>query len=247
MLDLGQLAFTYDPFPIGLARSIFSEDKYLRLCRTFPSKEFFISQPVLGNRMGFSPQTNRSGFRYFLKQNQEWRDFYRWVKGAFERDLLTELARHEIDLGYVTTRVNGRERALNYLRNVKRGRFLSPRLSTELIFSMLPADGGFPLPHTDSTRKVCNVVLSMIGPEGWDPEVGGGTDINWPKDRRLSFNRNNRRLPFDQVDVLDTIPFRANQAVVVIKTYNSWHSVAPLSGKDSSIIRKTVNINLITN
>jgi len=247
MLNLGNLAFTYDPFLVGLARSIFPEDMYLRLCRTFPSEEFFISQPVLGNRMGFSPQNNRSDFRRFLKQNQDWRDFYKWVKSSFERDFLSELARHEIDLGYGTARASRRERALDYLRNVKRGRFLRPRLTTELIFSMLPADGGYLLPHTDNTRKVGNVVLSMIGPEGWDPEVGGGTDINWPRDRRLSFNRNNRRLPFDQVEVLDTIPFRANQAVVVIKTYNSWHSVAPMSGKDSAVMRKTVNINLIAN
>ena len=57
-------------------------------------------------------------------------------------------------------------------------------------------------------------------------------------------NRTNKRLAFDQVEVLTTIPFRPNQALIVVRSDNSWHSIAPMRGTGSTLMRKTVNINI---
>jgi hypothetical protein len=46
------------------------------------------------------------------------------------------------------------------------------------------------------------------------------------------------------MEVLDTFPFTPNQAVVFIKTFNSWHSVRPMVGADSTAMRKTLTINI---
>ena len=62
------------------------------------------------------------------------------------------------------------------------------------------------------------------------PGLGGGTDVNWPKDETRSFNQMNRVASFDEMDVLHTYPFTPNQCVVFVKTFNSWHSVAPMHG-----------------
>jgi hypothetical protein len=54
----------------------------------------------------------------------------------------------------------------------------------------------------------------------------------------------NRQAGFDEMEVLDTFPFTPNQAVVFIKTFNSWHSVRPMLGNGSNAMRKTLTINI---
>jgi hypothetical protein len=46
------------------------------------------------------------------------------------------------------------------------------------------------------------------------------------------------------MQVLDTYPFTPNQAVVFVKTFNSWHSVRPMQGIGSPAMRKTLTINI---
>jgi hypothetical protein len=41
------------------------------------------------------------------------------------------------------------------------------------------------------------------------------------------------------MDVIDTFEFSPNQAVIFIRTFNSWHSVRPMLGKGSSAMRRT--------
>jgi hypothetical protein len=49
------------------------------------------------------------------------------------------------------------------------------------------------------------------------------------------------------MEVLDTYEFTANQAVIFVKTFNSWHSVRPMTGRDSNALRKTLTINIERN
>ena len=107
---------------------------------------------------------------------------------------------------------------------------------------MLPADGGHVLPHTDSPGKIITIVVSMARPGEWDPSFGGGTDINRARDAKLKFNYVNRQAGFEDMEVLHTFEFRPNQAVVFIKTYNSWHSVRPMTVKGSPLMRRTLTI-----
>jgi hypothetical protein len=46
------------------------------------------------------------------------------------------------------------------------------------------------------------------------------------------------------MEVLETFPFEPNQAVVFVKTFNSWHSVRPMTGRGSPAMRKTLTINI---
>ena len=109
---------------------------------------------------------------------------------------------------------------------------------------MLPADGGYVIPHTDSPRQDRDAVVSMCGTDEWDPAFGGGTDVNRPKDVRLAFNRMNAQADFDEMEVLDTFEFTPNQAVVFVKTFNSWHSVRPMTRRRLAAMRKTLTINI---
>jgi hypothetical protein len=46
------------------------------------------------------------------------------------------------------------------------------------------------------------------------------------------------------MEVIDTYDFRPNQAVMFVRTFNSWHSVRPMQGKGSPAMRRTLTINI---
>jgi hypothetical protein len=54
----------------------------------------------------------------------------------------------------------------------------------------------------------------------------------------------NRLADFEEMEVLDTYEFTPNQAVIFVKTFNSWHSVRPMTGKGSNALRWTLTINI---
>ena len=105
-----------------------------------------------------------------------------------------------------------------------------PGLSARFEFSMLPADGGSVIPHTDAPGKLITLVVSMVKEGEWNPALGGGTEVNRPKDHRLAYNELNRQAEFADVEALDTFEFTPNQAVIFVKTFNSWHCVRPMTG-----------------
>ena len=88
------------------------------------------------------------------------------------------------------------------------------------------------------------MVVSILREGEWDPAFGGGTDVNQPKDSRYGFNYVNRLADFADMEVLDTYEFTPNQAVVFVKTFNSWHSVRPMTGNDSSALRRTLTLTI---
>ena len=46
------------------------------------------------------------------------------------------------------------------------------------------------------------------------------------------------------MEIIDSYPFEPNQAVIFVKTYNSWHSVRPMQGAGSKAMRRTLTINI---
>ncbi len=88
------------------------------------------------------------------------------------------------------------------------------------------------------------MIVSMAKPDEWDSGFGGGTDVNQPKEEYLQFNRVNRLADFQDMEVLQTYDYTPNQGVVFVKTFNSWHSVRPMTGAGSDIMRKTLTINI---
>jgi hypothetical protein len=244
------LQMRYEPFPIGVARPVMDEALYQDLLDNYPDIKLFDSHSAhgkAGNKYALTEKLNPKQYYRFIKSNPLWRDFYQWVtRGSFIEEALTALRDRDIDLGY---EFKGRKHRLRQRYKELKNFQLCPRqkpLVARFEFSALPANGGMVVPHTDATRKLVTFVISMTRAGEWNPGHGGGTDVNRPRDSRLAFNYQNRHAEFDDMEVIDTYEFTPNQAVIFIKTFNSWHSVRPMTGVDSDALRRTLTINIMT-
>mgnify|MGYP001813829361 CR=1 FL=1 len=244
MLKFNHLKFRYDPYPVGLAAPLFEADIYAELLAHFPPLELF-KRRKLGLKYALSEGVNRKEYFQFLRGNTIWREFNQWVRSdAFIEHLLKTLKEHSLELPYIQ-----RPTVQRYLRQVAYS--LAGKidhrcsLRSRFEFSMLPADGGQVIPHTDSPGKAVTLVLSMAAGDEWEPEWGGGTDINRPRHDRLKFNLMNDKAEFDDMEIVESYPYRPNQAVIFLRTYNSWHSVRPMLGSGSKLMRKTLTINVM--
>jgi hypothetical protein len=248
MFSYDHVTFRYDPFPIGLAKPIMEPALYEQLVGEFPPLELFESFEELGKRgrkYTLSEKENKKVYLDFVQSSPLWRDFYAWIKSdGFPYSVMEMLRQHDIDLGYryiPPTRRLGR-----LVKNLIRGRpspHYSP-LKARFEFSALPADGGHLVPHTDAPTKIVTMIVSILRNGEWNPSFGGGTDVNQPKDDRYRFNHLNRLAGFEDMEVLHTYEFMANQAVIFVKTFNSWHSVRPMTGVGSDALRRTLTINI---
>src|SRR5690606_22299121 len=182
----------------------------------------------------------------FIRRTPVWRDFHAWIKSdAFPHQVMQALKERHVDLGFAKP-VSAAARARKRLKNIARGRPWAPipKLTARFEFSMLPAAGGYVIPHTDERNKIVTLVVSMMREGEWDPAFGGGTDVNRPKDIRRNFNWMNEKADFDEMEVIDTFDFTPNQAVIFVHTLNSWQPVRPMTGNGSSAMRKTLTINI---
>lgn len=242
MLDYSRLSFQYEPFPFGVAPNILDRTLHEALARAFPDERMFKHLPDQGARYSLYESLRRSRF---LSEIPVWKEFYHCVKqGRFVAQLLDALAAHAIDVRLEFKYSSWIRRLLNEAHALKRGHVGRAHVMTDVVLTRIPADGGYLLPHTDAPSKVLSLVLPMNQAGEWKASFGGGTNINLPKDRRRVFNYYNERVSFDEVDVLHTVPFAPCQGLFIIKTFNSWHSIAPMTGPQG-LWRKTVNINLL--
>ncbi|MCB9831009.1 MAG: hypothetical protein H6807_00940 [Planctomycetes bacterium] len=244
--DLENLSLRYRPFPIGLARPLFAPDLYAELLDAYPSKERCVPLDKVGSKFTLSEKFNPKDFEAFIADSPVWRGFHLWLKGPdFLQMVIAALEARNVDLGFKGP-MSTWERKKRHFSAFLHGRsnYRSLELSTRMEFSMLPSSGGHVLPHADGFSKIITLVVAMARPGEWDPAWGGGTDLLRPKDQTLDFNRVNRQLPFDEMEVLDTFPFEANQAVLFVKTFNSWHSVRPMTGPGPEVLRRTLTINI---
>lgn len=237
------LKFRYEPFPIGLARPIIEDSAYADFIENYPPQELFAYLPKVGRKYSLSEKFNARQYQDLVRSRPVWREFHRWIKSdEFIVGVMDALEANHIELGYSKPAPRSK-RVLKAVRNVARGRGVS-RLNARFEFSMLPADGGHILPHTDLPSKIVTLVVSMVRDGDWDPTHGGGTDVNKPRDMSRSFNRLNRQARFEDMEVVDVYEFTPNQAVIFVKTFNSWHSVRPMTGVGSSAMRRTLTINI---
>ncbi len=242
--SFGNAQFRYRPFPIGLARPVMAPDVYEAMLDNYPDQELFAYIPKLGHKYSLSEKFNRDGFFRFVKTNPVWGPFYQYVKSnEFIRLVLELLEAHQIRLGSYKFRSAAAHRWRACL-DMAVGNGYQRRLEARFEFSMLPADGGFVVPHTDQPRKLITLVVSMVRPGEWDPAWGGGTDVNTTASDALAFNHMNRIADFSDMTVVHTYAFEPNQAVIFVKTFNSWHSVRPMTGTGSPAMRRTLTINI---
>ncbi len=242
------LQLRYEPFPIGVARPLVEESVYQQFLDSFPPTELFEDYKKMGkpgDKYTLSEKENPRTYKQFINSTPVWREFYDWIKSdAFTYGIMDVLRERHIDLGF--RYLAPTKRFKRFIKEIRRGRLCPryPRLRSRFEFSALPAHGGHLNPHTDSLPKVVTMIVSMVAENEWNPEFGGGTDVNRPKDTRHSFNRTNELASFDDMEVLQTFDFKPNQGVIFVKTFNSWHSVRPTSGHNSQALRKTLTINI---
>ena len=203
-LNIDATEFSYQRFPIGLAAPVMSESLYRELLSAYPDRDRFVYLETIGHKYTLSKQYSKSEYLSFIRNTPTWRDFHAWVKSQdFIEYVLEALAKHHIELGEfrVGRTLGTKFKALNRLLSGKRYR---PTLTARFEFSMLPADGGYVVPHTDQPSKLVTLVVSMTPPGEWDPNVGGGTGVNRPKSPELAFNRVNKIAEFGDMEVLNS-------------------------------------------
>jgi 2OG-Fe(II) oxygenase superfamily len=244
MLRYDRVAFDYEPYPIGIIGEVFDPGMYSRLSESYPDKSLFQHMPHLGNKYSLSETSNSSNYGSFLKSSADWRAFYDYVRSKeFIQKTLGMLEANNIVLPLRKPKVvsgSGRRSRTSLL-----GRLLGrTELNARFEFAMMGGDGGHIKPHTDMPRKLITFVFSMIQPGEWNSSWGGSTDVVWPKDPRNLYNEGNKYFNFDQVNTLKKMAFNPNQAVIFIKTWNSWHAVSPLHAPSGENLRKTLTVNI---
>jgi hypothetical protein len=244
------LSFRYEPFPIGLASPLMEEGIYQDLLESYPPLELFKSMSKIGHKYSLSEKNNQRQYRSLIRSHPRWREFHRWIKSdEFIHGVMTALKEHHIDLGYKASSTSAMWQLVKRLQTVGRGQKGGGlgklrSLRSRFEFSMLPADGGYVRPHTDAPSKIVTLIVAMVREGEWESAFGGGTDINRPKTTALSFNLLNCKADFHEMEVLHTYDFLPNQAVVFVKTFNSWHSVPPMAEAGYTATRTTLTITI---
>jgi hypothetical protein len=245
MFTFDRLKFRYEPFPIGIARPLMDTGLYRQFVAEFPAKEMFADLSVVGYKYSLSEKSHPRTYRQLVHTRPVWKELHHWIKSdAFLKEVLGALEERHLELGYKV--MSPGRRFVRRIGKLAKGHLRSTRgrLGARFEYSMLPVDGGHVLPHTDSPGKIVTIIVSILDDNEWDPAFGGGTDLNRPKDPRYSFNRLNRQGRFEDMEVIDTFDFQANQAVMFVRTFNSWHSVRPMQGKGSPAMRRSLTINI---
>ncbi len=247
MLSFDSLTLDYEPYPIGLARSVLRDDDYAEMVGAFPAPNQMEMREDLGTQYLLAENTKGAVYQKVVRTVPVWERFQHYVKSeGFLEQLLAALRGQGVDLELSTKPVTRLQRAKLAARTLlaRRPPKRVSALSGRFVFTAMPITGGNIRPHTDHPTKVITLVIPMIGEEGWDPAWGGGTSVVWPQDRSRIYNERNTMCDFAGFETLRTYDFAPNQALIFIKTFNSWHAVWPMTGNDPAVLRKTIVINV---
>jgi hypothetical protein len=238
-----KIELDYEPYPVGLISDVLDTSFYKTLRESYPPLDLFVHMPKLGNKYSLSQANNPKAYYRFLRDNAAWAQFHDYILSReFIEKTIEMLKLNFIDLGIKKYRIVSK-RPGNHSNPLSR-LMRTTELSARFEFAMMNGQGGHIRPHTDMPRKLITFVFSMVGPGEWNPSWGGGTAVVWPKDRRLIYNRVNKYLDFEAVEVVKEFAFNPNQALIFIKTFNSWHSVSPMKAPTDDVLRKTLTVNI---
>lgn len=245
MLNYNSVKMRYEPYPLAVLRPALEDGLYNQLVASYPPTELFARMPKYDYKLTLSEKFNPENYHRFISETPVWRTFHAWLKSEdFIRQTVDFLLKNHVDLELSRAFEPSLARLGRSVKELSRGQLpsRSPSLRTRFEFSVLKADGGEVAPHTDTPKKIITLVMTMIGDDEWKPDFGGGLDVNRPTDPEYSYNWNNRMVPWDKIEILDTIPFVPNQCTVFVKTFNSLHSVRKMTQKGSGALRKTITI-----
>lgn len=241
MLSFKASEIRYEPYPLFVLRPAMDPALYDQLSASFPAPDLFTTLDHY-HKQTLSEKYNSENYHRFIEETPIWKRFHAWVKSdEFIRQTVDFLMANHVDLELKRCFEPASRR---FKRELKHGKFPTrpPRLTSRFEFSSLKADGGEVAPHTDTPKKIITLVLSMIREGEWDPSFGGNLDVNRTADPAFAFNFTDRQVPWDRIEVIESIPFLPNQCMVFVKTFNSLHSVRKMTQTGSDALRKTVTI-----
>lgn len=245
MLSYSAADIRYEPYPLAILRPSLDAQTYSELCDNFPDISLFGAIRGYPYKLSLSEKFAPENYHKFIKENKPWNRFHTWLKSdEFIRATVEFLKQNDIDLDLDRSFEPASKRVGRALGSITQGKIPSKtqKLRSRFEFSVLKADGGEVAPHTDTPKKIITLVQTMIKEGEWNPSFGGGLDVNRATDTKYAFNWKNKMVPWDKIEILDTIPFVPNQCTVFVKTFNSLHSVRKMKEDGSSALRKTVTI-----
>lgn len=245
MLNYSAADVRYEPYPLVVLRPALDAQTYNELCDNFPATSLFGTIPNYDYKLSLSEKFNPENYHKFIQENKPWSRFHAWLKSDdFIRATVQFLKQSNIDLDLDQCFEPSSKRVSRAFGAIARGELPAKQLKlrSRFEFSVLKADGGEVAPHTDTPKKIITLVQTMIKDGEWSPAFGGGLDVNRATDNKYAFNWKNKMVPWDKIEVLDTIPFVPNQCTIFVKTFNSLHSVRKMKEKGSDALRKTVTI-----
>lgn len=245
MLNYNKVEMRYEPYPLAVLRPALDDVHYNLLADNFPDESLFGTLPKFPYKLSLSEKWAPDNYTRFLRGNKVWNEFHSFVKSdEFIRKTVEFLKNNYVDLPLSEAFETGPEKVERMAKSMARGILPSRglKLRSRFEFSSLKADGGMVEPHTDAPQKVITLVFSMVKNGEWDTSYGGGLDVNRAKDMRYAYNWLNKVVPWEAIEVVDTVPFVSNQCTMFVKTHNSLHSVRPMTQKGSTALRKSVTV-----
>lgn len=254
MLNLKDFKFEYDPYPYGIARNIFDNQTYKDLVKNFPhvsklkmSKDKYrYKVENKFNKFSLSSKNDSELFFDLIKKNEIYVRLVNYLLSYdFKINLLNILLNNNINFGITPKKNSWRKLLRNFLLNFIPYNFLKPAQDIDIAieFSAIPINGGYLKPHTDGPHKLASIVIPIVD-EYWQDFFNGGTNLLKPKDNRKIYNLLNNTYEFEECDIIKMIQFNSNQLLIFLKTYNSFHSVGPLKGKELGIYRKSITLTI---
>jgi hypothetical protein len=245
MLNYNKVEMRYEPYPLAVLRPALEPVHYNQLANSFPDESLFGLLPKFPYKLSLSEKWAPENYARFLRETKVWRDFHTWVKSDdFIFKTVDFLKNNHVELPLSEAFETESQKMKRIVKSIGRGKIPSRalKLSSRFEFSSLKADGGMVEPHTDAARKVITLVISMVKDGEWDTAFGGGLDMNRTNDMRYAYNWENKMVPWEGLEIIDTVPFVPNQCSIFVKTHNSLHSVRPMTQKGSNALRKSVTV-----
>lgn len=213
-----------DRFFLFEKKNFLDQDIYTELKNNFPPIEIFSKH----NDFARSLSDENDNFSTFLEKNLAWKNFVSNMNSkTFAEDLI-----NFFDLKNVYFDENSWKKRIKIFKKVK----------LSFCFN-ISEEGGFSLPHTDSSRKLVSMVLFFVD-DIWNENNGGQVNLYKPLNRVFENNWRNERVDKDKLEIIKTIIPSPNKIYGFKKTKNSYHSVEKVKPMNY-LKRKVFMVNLI--
>jgi hypothetical protein len=196
-----------DRFCFFEKKNFLNQDLYNELKKSFPPINLFSKH----NNFARSFTDESDGFYEFLKKNSHWKNFIDGINSKIFVEDLIKL----FDLKNVYFSENSWKNKIKIFKKVK----------LSFCFN-ISEEGGFSLPHTDSSRKLVSMVLFFVDDQ-WSEKNGGQVELYKPSHLYYENNWRNEIVDKKNLEVVKTIIPSPNKIYGFKKTKNSYHSVEP--------------------